>query len=494
MLEELKRQADLTYTENGAVTHSSTGSDLLNLFASVGALRDAPAPEIQLRFLRAYTENPSFAMKLAFYARDIRGGLGERRAFRVITDWLAANAPESLRKNLPLIPEYGRWDDVVYLLDSPARDSAFALIRQQWELDLKALEAGRPISLLGKWLPSANASSAETCRLGKTLARHLGLSQAEYRRCLTALRGRIKLLENSLRNRDYSFDYSKQPSKAMLKYRAAFLRNDRARYLAFLDRVNLGEARLHTGTLLPYELVSPYLRQGEWGRCGMSPVTEDEKRSLNTSWASLADFCVRENALAVVDTSGSMYRDLKPMPAAVALSLGLYFAERAKGPFHNHFITFSSRPQLVELKGDSFADRLRYAASFSEIANTNLAGVFNLLLTTAVEHALPQSELPEKLYIISDMEFDACVNNADQTVFDNAAARFAAHGYRLPTVVFWNVCSRNRQQPVRKEKRGVVLVSGCSPRIFSIVMRGSIDPYTFMLSVLEDPRYAGIEA
>ena len=491
MLNYLKQEANRTYTENGAVTNRSTGSELLDLFATVGALRRADEQEITDRFLRAWTEDKDLAMKLLFYARDVRGGLGERRVFRAVLRWLAVNEPKSLVKNLPMIAEYGRWDDAVTLLDSPVKAAVVDLLKEQLDKDQEVLEQeDAPVSLLGKWLPSINAHNEETVRLGRLLAKELGLSEREYRKILSALRARIRILENNLREKDYSFDYAKQPSKAMFKYRKAFARNDRERYTEFLQRVQRGEATLHTGTLLPYELVDPYL--GGNGRSFLMPLTPEEAQTLNTTWAALEDFATDENALAIVDTSGSMYWSNSPKPASVALSLGLYFAERAKGPYRNHFIEFSAHPELIELKGETFVEKLRYIASFCEVANTNLTAVFDLILSAAVKNSVPQEDLPQKLYIISDMEFDACVNNASATVFENARKRYAEHGYELPQLVFWNVQSRNCQQPVTMDDRGVALVSGCSPRIFSMAMEGVLDPYAFMLSVLNAERYAPI--
>ena len=448
------------------------------------------------RFMRAYTENADIAMKILFFARDVRGGLGERRVFRTIMKWLAENEKKSLIRNLPYIAEYGRWDDLLVLLDTPCRAEATALLKRQFEADLSALDGDGEVSLLGKWLPSVNASNAETVRAAKRLAKAFGLSERDYRKALVKLRARIRIIENNLRERDYTFDYAKQPSKAMFKYRRAFLRNDGERYGAFMERVQKGEAKLHTGTLLPYEIVEPCLYTGGWwnDHCYMLPMSDEEKLALNATWAALEDFAADENALAIVDTSGSMYCQNSPLPAAVALSLGLYFAERAKGPYRNHFIEFSAHPELIEIKGETFADRLRYIASFNEIANTNLEAVFDLILDAAVDNKVPQSELPAKLYIISDMEFDACVSGAKLTNLENAKRKFARYGYRLPQLVFWNVASRNQQQPVTINDRGVALVSGCSPRIFSMAMEGELDPYAFMLSVIGTERYAPIAA
>lgn len=160
-----------------------------------------------------------------------------------------------------------------------------------------------------------------------------------------------------------------------------------------------------------------------------------------------------------------------PKPAEVALSLGIYFAERNKGAFRNHFITFSENPRLIEIKGRDIYDKVKYAASFNEVANTNIQKVFELILRTAVKNKLPQRDLPATVYIISDMEFDACTHDADATNFSYAKGLFGQHGYALPTLVFWNVASRNQQQPVTMNEKGAVLVSGTSPRVFSMNIR-----------------------
>ena len=213
MLEYLKREADKTCTENGAVTYATTGSDCLDLFAAIGALRRESDEEIRERFVRAYTENKDLAMKLLFFARDIRGGLGERRVFRVILSWLAANEPESVKKNMEYVAEYGRFDDLLALLDTPCGREAAAYLKGRFEADLDAMERGERVSLLAKWLPSVNASNAQTVRNAKKLARAFGRSDADYRKAVAALRARIRIIENNLRERDYSFDYEKIPSR-----------------------------------------------------------------------------------------------------------------------------------------------------------------------------------------------------------------------------------------------------------------------------------------
>ncbi len=489
MLDHLKNEANIAYTENGAVTNAGTLSDCLDLFATIGALRAADEEEITRRFVRAFTEDADLAMKILFFGRDVRGGLGERRVFRVILRWLAQNRPDSLRRNISLIPEYGRFDDLVSLMGTACEREALAIIRRQLDTDLSS---GAEVSLLAKWLPSVNASNSGTVRRAKRIARSLGMSDAQYRKTLTELRKKIHIIENDLRRRDYSFDYARQPSKALFKYRKAFLRNDGERYCEFLEAVNSGRKRLNADALAPYEIVRSALNAERWGF--RTQLSYGERAALNASWESLPASCDSGNALAVVDTSGSMYCYDNALPAAVALSLGLYFGERNTGIFHGHFSEFSSRPQLIEIKGSTFTERLEYLCSFSEVAGTDVEAVFDLILNAAVRGHVPQEDLPKTLYLISDMEFNACVRNASLSNFENAKHRFAEHGYRLPQVVFWNVASRNRNQPVTKNEQGVALVSGCTPRLFSMVARGELSPYAVMMEIIGSERYAPITA
>ena len=485
MLHYLKKEANQTTTENGAVTYATTKSDCLDLFATIGAVRQAEENEIISRFKKAYLENPSLAMKILFFARDVRGGLGERRVFRVILRWLADSHAASVRRNMEYIAEYGRYDDILVLLDTPCEQAAMAYIRKQMKEDLEALKKEQPVSLMGKWLPSVNTSSREAVLQAKKIARVLGMDEKTYRKTLVKLREAIRIIENNLRTKDYSFDYEKQSSKAMFKYRQAFYRNDGERYGAYLQNVESGSAVMHTDTLAPYEIIRPFLH-GE--------VSARESRALDVAWNAQKDYTNGENALVVVDGSGSMYWHKSPMPAEVALSLGIYYAERNTGAFHNHFITFSERPQLVEIKGNTIEEKLDYCMEFDEVANTDLYKVFELILNAAVKYRVPQSELPSRLYIISDMEFDSCVKGAELTNFAAAKKLFAAHGYALPKVVFWNVNSRNRQQPVTMNEQGVALVSGCTPNIFSMLRKGEFDPYSCMMEVLNQERYAKIAA
>ena len=493
-LEKLKKEANLTKTENGAVTYRSTKSECLDFFAAAGALRYVSDSEVVKRFIGAWTEDPDMAMRILFFARDIRKGLGERRTFRLIVQYLAEVSPATVRKNLPYFAEFGRYDDLMVLIGTPVEKDVIELIRARLQADMESLARDGEVSLLAKWLPSVNTSSQETVRLARRIASALGMSEAKYRRTLVQLRKKIRIIENDLREKHYGFDYSAQPSLAMLKYRKAFYRNDGERYQAYLASVREGKVKMNTSCVMPHQIVEPLLGNG--GLLGYRPpvMTDSEAEALETTWAALPDYAGASDSLAVIDTSGSMYATYggTVRPAAVAIALGLYFAERNKGAFGNHFISFSRTPQLIEIRGKSLRERVAYVESMSEVANTNIAAVFDLLLQTALKNRLPQSALPKRLFIISDMEFDRCADSADQANFDWAKKNYEAVGYTLPQIVFWNVAARNKQVPVTMNEQGVILMSGFTPMLFSMVTEDNIDPYAFMLSVIDTERYREI--
>lgn len=484
MLNYLQQEANLTHTENGALTYSTSGSFCLDLFFRAGAMRNASEQEIADVVTRSFAEDAVKTLKIIFFARDVRGGLGERRFFRIAMRTLTTIASESVARNVPYFPEYGRFDDLCTLLHTPCESVAVEEIKKQLDADKLAMQNGEGVSLLAKWLPSVNASSQETRRNGRYLASLLGMTERNYRKLLASLRSHIDILENYLREKDYTFDYEKQPSKAMFKYQQAFWRNDEERYSNFLDSVEHGDAELKASTLYPYEIVR---------RC-LSEITEKELRSLDLTWKNLPVYGNNnENAIAVIDGSGSMTWGEHVRPLDVALSLGIYFAEHNKGAFAKHFITFSRHPRLVKITGTDIVEKVKYCSTFNEVANTDLEAVFDLILSTALKHHVPQEELPHRIYIISDMEFDGCViGGNEQTLYTEMKKRYAKQGYTLPQVVFWNVDSRNSNMPVTLHENGTALVSGFTPALFDMIIADELSPIRMMEEVISSERYARI--
>lgn len=488
--EMLKNESARTLTENGGIAYRTTSNECLDLFFKAGAMRNCTEEDISAAVIRAFTENETKTMKIIFYARDITDGLGERRFFRVAVRTLAGYAPGAVKRNIPNFAEYGRYDDLCALIGTPCEAEAVAEIKRVLDTDIRTLAVSPDsgVSLLGKWLPSVNASSKQTRNLARRIAALLGMSEPEYRRTLVALRKRIDLIENRLRERDYTFNYEIQPSGAMLKYRKAFHRNDEERYSAYITKVLSGKADLNAGTLYPYEVVR---------RCFDPDMDAENKRSLEATWRNLTDTVAdkHENALAVIDGSGSMTCCWpgSARPIDVALSLGIYFAERSKGEFANHFITFSRTPRLVEIKGSDIVEKVKYCSTYNEIANTDLEAVFRLILTTALKNKVKQEDMPSKLYIISDMQFDRCIEGGNSMpMFEAMKKRYEMYGYKLPEIVFWNVASRSDVMPVTMSDTGAALVSGSSANVFSMILKGKLDPAIIMEQVIFSPRYAAV--
>ncbi|MDO5132299.1 MAG: DUF2828 family protein [Eubacteriales bacterium] len=497
-LDNLKEEANYTRTLNGAKTHAGTGDACLDFFAVAGGMRyRRPSDQICL-FERAYIETPDLAMKLLFHLRDIRGGMGERKLFRTLLRHVAFTWPESAGKNAEYVAQFGRWDDLLCLLGTPAEREAVQVIRTQLAEDeaaLKRREAGEEdahISLLAKWLPSDNTSSPRTRRTARKLIRALGTEQREYRRLVTALRARIGLTERQLTGKQpEKINYEAVPAQAMLKYRSTFMRTDKTRYNSFLEGVRNGRKQMHTETLFPYEVLRPFFEGSFWGY-GKDP---EGMETLEQLWRHLPGTVADVNAISVVDTSGSMYCSCGPMiPALISQAMGLYCAERCKGVFHNYLITFESKPHLVRVRGSNLRDKLKYIGSMPWGGSTNLEAVFNLILNTAIKNYAGQEEMPRVLYIFSDMEFNCCMRNADRTVYENARIRFEENGYRMPAVVFHNVNSWQMQTPVTAHTRGTALTSGASTRTMGYRFDGNITPMEHMLRVLNSERYAMIHA
>lgn len=500
----LNKEYNVSVTENGAVGYRTTGKALLDLNFAVSSLRKAGTEEIANRFVKAYYENPMLAVKWLFYAGDVRQGLGERRLFRTILRYLAQSHVDIAGALMPLIPEYSRWDVVVALLDTPLGDEAAGLIERQLREDHANMEKGESISLCAKWLPSENASSSHTKRMARLLAGKLSMTGRQYRQTLSSCRRYLDVVEVKMSCGDWSaIDYSAVPSRANLVYNRAFLRNDEARRREFLGAVQKGEKEIHAGVLYPHDIVHSYfeLASRGWGHT-LRPVD----MTLEELWKALPDFVQgAANTLCVADGSGSMTSTVGNSGVRcldVANALAIYFAERCAGQFKDSYITFSENPQFVSLsKAGTLHDKIELALAHNEVANTNIEAVFELILHTAVVNHMPWQELPANVLVLSDMEFDVATRRVvnrqcvslDEKLFDTIAKRYAARGYRMPRLVFWNICSRTGTIPVVENECGVALVSGFSPTIVKMVLGSELDPYKILVEQLSAPRYDAVE-
>lgn len=486
----MRAEGNLTTTENGAVAHASTGRRVLDFFGVAGALRTRDTEEILRLFKGAFAEDPLMALKTVFYTRDIRGGLGERRTVQVILKYLAESNPDVVINNLELVPYFGYWKDLFVLENTPVEHAMFYLLKAQFDADLAGVEASEPISLLGKWLPGPDATSKESARLGRRIARKFGLTSKEYQASLRRLRAYLDIVERKMSANEWTeITYSQVPSRAMTIYRNAFRRHDEHGFEQFIGKVERGEEKINSATLYPYDIIERMglgMNYGGFQRQTHLALTNFD-RVLQEQWNALPNYVGEgENILVMADTSGSMVG----RPLATSVGLAIYFAERNSGPFKNTFMTFSSRPSLVTLEGKTLPEKVACIPSI--VQDTNLDSAFKLILDTAIAHNLTQADLPKSLVVISDMEINSGTEGDSAKTFHRRFTElFRQHGYEIPSVVYWNVNSRHDVFHATSDYPGVQLASGQSPSVFKSVLNSAgKTAYEMMVEVLNDERYS----
>ena len=507
----LKSANNYSMTENGAITYKSTLDALLDLFAMGGAYRTRTDADVINLFKKAFEEDETYALKCLFYLRDIRGGQGERRFFRTVIKWLAREHTEAIQRNMGYIPMYGRWDDLYEFVGTPLETEAFARLYTQLQLDVQS----KTPSLLAKWLKSENTSSKESRFLANKTREYFGMSHREYRKTLSILRERIRVVERLMSaGRWDEIEFDKIPSRAGLIYKNAFARHDIERMKSekdiqsYEDFAKDKNTKVNAKALYPYEVIKEAMSFSyDWGyyfsKNGRKSqdLNDTERLMVNKYWENLEDYFkgCSLNAICVADTSGSMYGD----PLAVALSIAMYCAERNKGEFANHFFTFSNHPDLIEIEGVDFVDKVHRMAAADWGGSTNVESVFDQMLDIAISNNCSQDEIPESVIIISDMEFNGCVScgrtsrdrwgsftRPTETLFETIEQKWESCGYHMPKLIFWNVNARHDNIPM-KVSGHVSFVSGFSPVLFEQVMKGKT-AYDLMYDKLDSERYSPI--
>lgn len=488
--------AALARTENGALGFAGHRSAFADFFFKVSSMRQWSADRKREAFRKCLDANREMALRLLFFVRDIRGGCGERLLFRDIAPLLS---DDEFIRLLPLFPEFGRWDDILSVLDGGAaasrpavREAAYALLRRRWEEDLAACrDGGGSPSLLAKWLPSAGATNRRRAALANELAFGcFRLRPAQYRKSLSLLRSRLRVAERAMCAGEWgSIDYGAVPSKAALRYRAAFRRHDDERYSAYLEGLANGTAKVNASAVFPYEIIRAYTRQ-RMEDPAPDPLVEAQWKALPLPGGLLG------KAIVVRDGSGSMGRPVTGETTAldVATALAILLAENLEGPFKDRFITFSSQPRLVDLSGcGSLFEKTAVAMREAECANTDIEATMGLILETAIAGRVPQEEIPAVI-IVSDMEFDAAHRGSPRgaVLFRRIAAQWGKAGYELPKLVFWNVMSRSCAVPLQENGNGLVLASGFSQNVLDALSGKS--PEAALFEKLSAPRYDCVAA
>lgn len=443
-------------TENLAVTHSTSLNNCVDMFFLAGAARNMSKPDIITLYEKAKTENKEIALKILFWARDVRGGAGERRFFRTIWEHIYHTDRDTFVELHQYVPEYGRWDDLFFT--TRFMDVVAPFIKKQLEDE---------DGLLAKWLPRKGKQAA-------IIRKHLNMSPKQYRKTIVNLSDTV---EQKMCDKEWSaIDYSSVPSVAMNKYRKAFLRNDESRFRQFLADVNSGEESMNADVLFPHLLYRAW-NKGE------------DVSAVDTQWNQLPDFMEDsdEKILPVCDVSGSM-TNYGGLPMAVSVSLGVYISERNRSIFKNAFITFSGNPSMEYLQGDSVCSRFQQLRTADWGMNTNIQAVFDLILSKALENNINSDQMPSKILIISDMEFDRCARN--HTNLEVITQKYERSGYQRPDIIFWNVSGRMGNVPAQFTEEGIGLVSGFSPSILKGILSGKIlNPEALMKKVILSERY-----
>lgn len=449
-----------TFTENEMPTNETSLDANVDFFGSIASARSWDESDIIQAFDNAMDENPLIAMKTLFYARDIRGGQGERRIFRVCLEHLCSMYPEIFHKNLHLVPEYGRWDDMFDCSDSKVL-----------ELIKKGLEEKN--GLLAKWLPRKGGFAND-------VRNYLGLTPKQYRKLIVGLSNTVE--QKMCANEWQDIELAHVPSVAMTKYNKAFWRRVPEKFESFLQDVKEGRAKIHADTLYPYDLYRA-IKRG------------DDPNSVEAQWNTLPNY-MKDNknmVLPMCDTSGSMtWSSVSPTPIDVCVSLGIYISERNKGLFQNAFMTFSHRPEIQYLHGP-LSRRVNQLETAHWQMNTNLEAAFKTILNIAKTEGIDQKYMPDTILILSDMQFDSCVHNPGDTALQMIKREYEESGYKLPQIVFWNLNARVDQSPVTVRDNKTCIVSGCSPVILKSVLDGSIlSPRSVMLKTVLSERYAPV--
>lgn len=490
LLKNLKKESNYRYTENGALTHKTTFNKVLDMFGMGGAMRNRSEDDIITMFKGAYEEEPTLALRCLFYLRDIRGGQGERRFFRICIKWLAQNYRKEMESLIYLIPEYGRYDDLFELFDTELEKEMMGFI---WFIIQQDKD-----HLVYKWMPSINASSRSTQTRGRKFASAFGQTERQYRKMLSEGRKNCHLVETLMSENQWDqIAFDKLPSRAGILYKNAFMRREetRERYAEFMQHK---DTKVNASVLYPVDIVHQIFKS--------SYPNNVERAAWQKYWDALPNYYgdKEEPGIAVVDVSGSMYGT----PLEAAVSMGAYIAEKSKGPFKNHFITFSAKPKLVEFEGVDIYDKVKRAAQADWGMNTNIEAVFDMLLNTGIRNHIPQEEMPKTLYIFSDMEFDramisSSINNKDDwgyytrtlnhgqidTLIGMMMTKWNRAGYKLPRLIFWNLDARHQNIPAIGD--GFSYISGFSPVMIESVLSGK-DGMDLMLEKLNSDRYSNI--
>lgn len=504
---------EVTTTANGATTYASTGEYLLDLNYNIPSLRNNPY-KFENTFIKAYSEDKNLAIRWLLYLRDIKNGAGERNSFRVLFVDFAMKYPKvalEIIEKCNIQNDFGRWDDLIYIwfalkdTSEEITDCIKYIIAKQLNEDIKkcakatSLDEDCHISLLGKWMPSINTSSKKTKFIANWIANEFKLSSKQYRKMLSILRKHSKVVEvDTSANNWKEIEYERVPSYANLKYKDAFLRHDTDRRKDYLNKLKEGKTTINAGTLFMYDIIHNYRKDCDVYH-GFN-VTKDD--SLEQLWKNLPTPAKLSNTLVVRDGSYSMIDRISGKSSLTSMDIGdsicIFLSQFNTGEFKNKFITFSSKPKIVDLttSTDNLCAKINILGKYDDCSNTNIEKVFNLILNTAIKNQIKQEDMPERIVIVSDMQFDcACTSTPDQTLFESFIEKYKEHGYKMPKLIFWNTSIYADQNvPLRTNENGVTLLSGFSSSMVNMVVNDELDPFKALIKTLKNKKYDCVDS
>ncbi len=515
---------NVTLTENGDRAYSSTMNALVDLYYK--SIRDVNENEVRDLFEHCWNDNAYLTMRLIAHIRDIREGKGERQIGRILLDCVAKKSIEELRKNAyVMFHTYGRWDDGIFVEDvktvesqvvskggkkcvttkedkiiysKELKDVYVETVVKQLREDVAALAEGKPVSLCAKWIPSEKSKHGDVY---KSIVKAYNMNYADFRKqVLVPLRRKIDILETKLCNRDYSsIDYEKVPSVAMNKHSKtpskkapkshrianAFMRNDAERFKEYKSKLSKGEAKVNVSALFPHQIVTNYCDENH----NTFKHTKDDDL-IEAQWKAMvektAELGTLNETLVLADVSGSM----RGLPMIISYTMGILVSSIAKCEvWKDVVLTFESRPQLVKVQGNTLYEKLRSISRAPWGGTTDFMAAMRVILDMAKSMKLAQDDLPKKILVVSDMQFNQADSYAQSSSFEMIETEFRTAGYVLPQMVFWNVRSTSTV-PVMSGIKGVSLISGYSPNVLKSVMEDkTITPEETMMNAIMDKRY-----
>lgn len=478
--------------EKGALSHATTKDGRLDYFYKT--IRGLSVEQHNLYFQASWRENPLDTIKIMYFTRDIRGqGKGEKKLFYDAMTFLKEHK-DTFTANLKHMPYYGYFKDWFIccagdpLYEPIMIDLLVEQLTKDWET---ILSEGKHISLVWKWTPSEGCSFDNKYGLVRKICDKMNISKPEYRKRCVMTRAVLGIVEQLMCAKKWEdINFSKIPSRALNMYKKCFKKHQCERWSEYLSKVQKGEAKMNVSQLMPNDIIGQYSTTS-----GFDISLKSYDEGIEAQWKAYKDHISKTigsnkgKVLTVLDVSGSM----SGKPIEVGMALTLTFAHLNEGKFKGMFIPFSKTARFVEITGETLVEQLQCIKNTGEVANTDFQAVFDLILSNYKMWNVPIEEQIERLFVITDGQWDSMSTNSSKTHFEIIDKKFKRLGYKRPDIIFWNVSAGKIDFPTLADQKGVSLVSGYSSDIMKLFIDGNdISPYEIMRKAIDNERYNSI--